>query len=88
MIKHHLVQIKPVAVKAPFWVKESFSAGRAKSLTPARTRLHCHIVSSDRLEVVCPRRKYNFRILKYLILSLYHVKAGKVTYFHYWSPKG
>ncbi len=28
MIKHHLVQIAPVAVRATFWVRESFSAGR------------------------------------------------------------
>lgn len=40
MIKHHLVQILPVAVNARFCVKESFSAGRKKSLTPARTRAH------------------------------------------------
>lgn len=30
----------PVAVRAAFWVKESFSAGRAKSPMPARTRAH------------------------------------------------
>ena len=41
MIKHHRVQIRPVAVRATFWVTESFSAGRAKSETPARTRHHC-----------------------------------------------
>lgn len=32
--------MRPVAVKAPFWVSESFSAGRAKSEIPARTRPH------------------------------------------------
>jgi hypothetical protein len=42
MIKHHRVQIAPVAVRAAFCVRESFSAGRAKSATPARTRHHCH----------------------------------------------
>jgi hypothetical protein len=40
MIKHHLVQILPVAVKAMFCVRESFSVGRKKSLTPARTIPH------------------------------------------------
>lgn len=30
----------PVAVKARFCVKESFSAGREKSLIPAMTRAH------------------------------------------------
>lgn len=40
MIKHHLVQIAPVAVSARFCTSESFSAGLAKSLIPARTRAH------------------------------------------------
>jgi len=40
MIKHHLVQIIPVAVRATFCVKESFSTGRAKSDMPARTSAH------------------------------------------------
>lgn len=40
MIKHHRVQIAPVAVKAAFCVRESFSAGRQKSDTPARTIDH------------------------------------------------
>lgn len=40
MIKHHRVQMKPVQVRAKFWVKESFSAGRAKSEMPAMTRAH------------------------------------------------
>ncbi len=39
-MKHHLVQIVPVAIKARFCVRESFSGGRKKSLTPARTRTH------------------------------------------------
>ena len=41
MTKHQRVQMRPVQVRAKFWVKESFSAGRAKSDTPARTRDHC-----------------------------------------------
>lgn len=41
MMRHQRVQMKPVAVRAAFWVRESFSAGRAKSETPARTRAHC-----------------------------------------------
>lgn len=40
MIKHHRVQIKPVAVRARFWVKDNFSAGRAKSDMPAMTSAH------------------------------------------------
>lgn len=28
MIKHQRVQIRPVQVRATFWVRESFSAGR------------------------------------------------------------
>lgn len=45
MIKHQRVQIAPVAIRAAFWVRESFSAGRAKSETPAITRAHCPSVS-------------------------------------------
>jgi hypothetical protein len=41
MIKHHRVHIAPVAVNARFCVRERFSAGRQKSLTPARTSDHC-----------------------------------------------
>lgn len=40
MIKHHLVQMMPVVVRAAFWVRERDSAGRAKSETPTRTRPH------------------------------------------------
>jgi hypothetical protein len=40
MTKHQRVQMRPVQVRAKFWVKESFSAGRAKSEIPARTRDH------------------------------------------------
>lgn len=52
MTKHHLVQMQPVAIKAMFCVKESFSGGRKKSAAPARTTphfitgaLYTHIVS-------------------------------------------
>lgn len=38
---HHRVQMRPVAVRARFWVTESFSTGRAKSEMPAMTRDHC-----------------------------------------------
>lgn len=41
MTKHQRVQIKPVHIREKFWAKDSFSAGRAKSETPARTRAHC-----------------------------------------------
>ena len=40
MTKHHLVQMQPVAIKAKFCVRDKFSAGRAKSATPARTMPH------------------------------------------------
>ena len=40
IIKHHLVQIRPVAVRARFCVKDNFSAGRARSDIPARTIHH------------------------------------------------
>lgn len=41
MTKHQRVQIKPVHMREKFCAKDSFSAGRAKSETPARTRAHC-----------------------------------------------
>lgn len=41
IIRHQRVQIAPVAIKAQFWVRESFSAGRLKSEIPAMTRAHC-----------------------------------------------
>ena len=44
MMKHHLVQMMPVAVKARFWVRDRFSAGRDRSLMPARTMAHWSIV--------------------------------------------
>lgn len=44
MIKHQRVQMRPVQVRAKFWVKESFSAGRAKSAIPAMTIAHCNAV--------------------------------------------
>lgn len=40
MIKHQRVQMAPVAIKAAFWVRDSFSAGRLKSEIPAMTRAH------------------------------------------------
>lgn len=40
MIKHQRVQMAPVAIRAPFWVSESFSAGRLKSEMPAMTSAH------------------------------------------------
>ena len=40
MTKHHLVQMDPVARRAAFCVRESFSAGRRKSEAPARTTPH------------------------------------------------
>lgn len=53
MMKHQRVQIMPVQVRAKFCVKESFSAGRAKSEMPARTRAHylaCQYIASFRFE--------------------------------------
>lgn len=44
MIKHQRVQIAPVAIRAAFWVRDSFSAGRLKSEIPAMTRAHCSIM--------------------------------------------
>lgn len=40
IIKHQRVQMAPVAIRAAFWVRDSFSAGRAKSEIPAMTRAH------------------------------------------------
>jgi hypothetical protein len=40
IIKHHLVQIAPVAVSAAFCVRESLSAGRYISEIPAITMDH------------------------------------------------
>lgn len=40
MIKHQRVQMAPVAIRAQFWVRDSFSAGRLKSEIPAMTRAH------------------------------------------------
>jgi hypothetical protein len=48
MIKHQRVQMRPVQVRAKFWVKESFSAGRAKSAIPAMTIAHCKVPSQPR----------------------------------------
>jgi hypothetical protein len=45
MIKHQRVQMAPVAVRAPFCVRESFSAGRWKSEIPAMTRAHYPFIS-------------------------------------------
>jgi hypothetical protein len=39
-MKHHRVQMAPVAVSARFCVSDSFSTGRAKSEMPARTMAH------------------------------------------------
>lgn len=40
MIRHQRVQMAPVAIRAQFWVRDSFSAGRLKSEIPAMTRAH------------------------------------------------
>lgn len=40
IIRHQRVQMAPVAIRAQFWVKDSFSAGRLKSEIPAMTRAH------------------------------------------------
>lgn len=62
MIKHHRVQIAPVAVRARFCVRESFSAGRAKSATPARTSPHYQLLvfvyKRFRILSEAPRRLY------------------------------
>lgn len=41
MTKHHRVQMRPVHISEKFCAKDSFSAGRARSEMPARTRAHC-----------------------------------------------
>lgn len=51
MTKHQRVQIVPVATRARFWVRESFSAGRARSEMPAMTRDHCIIYISELIHV-------------------------------------
>lgn len=43
IIRHHLVQIAPVAMRAAFCVRDSLSAGRAMSERPAKTRTHCRL---------------------------------------------
>lgn len=40
IMKHHLVQMEPVAIRAMFCVRDSFSAGRRKSEAPASTTPH------------------------------------------------
>lgn len=52
MTKHHLVQMRPVAINAAFCVRERDSAGRAKSAAPARTRPHWMGVSAWQLESI------------------------------------
>lgn len=44
IMKHHRVHISPVAVRARFCVRESFSAGLAKSLIPAITIAHWGLI--------------------------------------------
>ena len=56
----------PVAVRATFWVRERLSAGRAKSLTPARTMLHCHKVNCE-VRLVLPS---NFHRLTFITGAL------------------
>lgn len=43
MIKHHRVQMAPVAMSARFCWRERFWAGRKKSDTPASTSPHCSL---------------------------------------------
>lgn len=43
IIMHQRVQMAPVPIRAAFWVRESFSAGRVKSAIPAMTRHHYKI---------------------------------------------
>ena len=40
MTKHQRVQMAPVQVRAAFWVRESWEAGRARSAAPAMTIDH------------------------------------------------
>lgn len=60
MIRHHLVQIRPVVVSAAFCVTESFSAGRAKSEMPANTSPHFIIgaLCTDCHGLVRPKGKH------------------------------
>jgi hypothetical protein len=61
IIKHHLVQIRPVAVRAPFCVKLSFSAGRAKSLIPAITSAH-FMTGAQKCTVLRPMGESHMRL--------------------------
>jgi hypothetical protein len=44
-----LTQMKPVAARATFWLTESLSAGRDRSLTPAATRPHFAIGAQKKM---------------------------------------
>lgn len=54
MMKHQRVQIAPVAVNAAFCVRDSDSAGRAKSLMPAKTRPHWNLDVQTRVNKAKP----------------------------------
>lgn len=66
MTKHHLVQMEPVAIRARFCVKDNFSAGRRKSVAPARTTPH-FMIGAQKCTVLIPTS---------LVNNLCHVLCG------------
>ena len=60
MTKHHRVQIAPVAIRARFCESDRLSAGRVKSLAPARARHHYTqsliiiLISVPTIRPICP----------------------------------
>jgi hypothetical protein len=44
-----LTQITPVAARARFWLMDSLSAGRLRSLMPAITRAHLHMGAQKKI---------------------------------------
>src|SRR5690606_945387 len=61
IIKHHRVQMRPVQVRAMFWVTESFSAGRAKSEMPAITSAH-FMTGAQKCTVLRPIGLFHMRL--------------------------
>lgn len=53
-MKHHRVQMAPVAISATFCVRDRLSAGRAKSEMPVSTSAHCAEVSAKGVYYIVP----------------------------------
>jgi hypothetical protein len=54
MIRHHRVQMPPVAMSAPLCISDSDSGGRAKSAMEAATRIHCYASALLPTRISCP----------------------------------